>query len=55
MKRAVAVLVVVFLGWALVESPDTLAELVADGASTGWDGLTPFFAGVMEFLGNLTS
>ncbi len=55
MKRVVTVLVVVFLVWALVDSPDTLAELAKDGGSGAWDGLTTVFASVMEFLTNLTS
>ena len=55
MKRLVPVLLAVFFVWALIESPDSLANLMTDGGSMAWDGLSTFFSSVMEFLTSFTS
>lgn len=55
MKRLVPVLLVVFLLWAVVERPDTLATLVTDGGGRAWDGLTTVFSSVMEFLSSIAT
>jgi hypothetical protein len=54
-KRLVIVLLVLFLGWALIEAPDSLAALMTDGGTKAWDGLTTLFSSVMEFLSSFTS
>ena len=54
-KKLVTVLLVLFLVWAIVERPDSLATLMTDGGGKAWDGLTTLFSSVMEFLSSFTS
>jgi hypothetical protein len=53
MKVLVGVLLVVFVGWWMVQSPDQLAEFTRDGAAWAWDMTETIFGGLSDFLGAL--
>ena len=46
-------LAVVFVGYWMVQSPDTLATFTRDGATFVWDMAETVFGSVIDFLGNL--
>jgi hypothetical protein len=53
MKPVVIGLVVLFLGFWMVQDPDTLAAFVKDSAAWLWDTTTMVFEALMEFAGSL--
>jgi len=46
-------LAVVFVGFWMVQSPDTLATFTRDGATWIWDTTQSVFEGLINFLGNV--
>jgi len=46
-------LVVVFVGYWMVQSPDTLATFTRDGATWIWDTTQTVFGSLISFLGNV--
>ena len=53
MKVLAIGLVVVFVGFWMVQSPDTLASFTRDGATWIWDTTQTVFQSLIDFLGNL--
>jgi hypothetical protein len=53
MKPVVIGLVVLFLGFWMVQDPDTLAAFIKDGATWLWDMTTMVFEAIMELAGSL--
>ena len=53
MKTLVIVILVVFLGFWMVQSPNQLATFAQDAAVWTWDMTTMVFAGVIDFLSAL--
>ena len=53
MKPVVIGAVVLFLGFWMVQAPDSLASFTKDGSVWLWDTTTMIFESLMEFLDNL--
>ncbi len=53
MKTLVIVILVVFLGFWMVQSPNQLATFAQDSAAWTWDMTTTIFGGVIDFLSAL--
>jgi hypothetical protein len=53
MKPLVIVILVVFLGFWMVQSPSQLASFAQDAAAWTWDMTTVIFSGVIDFLSAL--
>jgi hypothetical protein len=53
MKPLVIGLVVLFLGFWMVQEPDSLAAFVKDGSAWLWDITTTVFEALMDFTGSL--
>jgi hypothetical protein len=53
MKTLVIVILVVFLGFWMVQAPGQLASFAQDAATWTWDMTTMLFGGVIDFLSAL--
>jgi hypothetical protein len=53
MKVAVAALVVLFVGYWMVQSPQQLADVTRDSATWLWDGTQMIMSSVIDFVGAL--
>jgi hypothetical protein len=53
MKIVVIGIVVLFLGFWMVQAPDSLAAFTKEGGVWLWDTTTMIFESLMEFLGSL--
>lgn len=53
MKVVVPALLVLFLGYWMVEAPGSLAQFAQDGGAWVWDMTTMVFSAVIDFLGAL--
>ena len=53
MKTLVIVILVVFLGFWMVQSPNQLATFAQGAAAWTWDTTTMIFSGVIDFLNAL--
>jgi hypothetical protein len=53
MKPVAIGLVVLFLGFWMVQEPDSLAAFVKDGSAWLWDTTTLVFEALMEFVSGL--
>ena len=52
-KKVVLALVVLFLGFYLINDPRGLAELAGEGGGKGWDLTTQLFEATIRFLNEL--
>ena len=52
-KKVVIGLIVLFLGFWLVQAPNSLADFAQDGAAWVWSMTTRVFSSVIDFLGAL--
>ncbi len=52
-KKAVVVLLVVFLGFWMFNDPNGLAQVARDGASEGWSLTQQLFRAIIDFMGAL--
>lgn len=50
MNKVVVVLLVLFVGWALVQFPDRAATLTREGIAAAWGFLTLVFGATIDFL-----
>ena len=55
LKKGVGLLVILFLGFWLVQDPNGLANSVQEAASTIWDVLSTLFTSLREFFQSITS
>jgi hypothetical protein len=55
MKSLVIVLLVLFVGFWMVQSPDELADFAGGGADWVWSMTETVFSGLIDFLGALFS
>jgi len=53
MKTLVIVILVVFVGFWMVQAPNQLADFASDAATWTWDTATMLFDGVIDFLSAL--
>lgn len=53
-KKALIVLVVVFLGFWMFTDPDGLAVAAKSGADQGWTIAQQLFTAIIDFVGALT-
>ncbi len=53
MKPLVIVLLVLFVGFWMVQAPDQLADFAGDGATWVWSMAETVFSGLIDFLGAL--
>ena len=53
-KKALLVLVVVFLGFWLFTDPDGLARASSDGAGQAWNLAEQMFTALIDFFGELS-
>lgn len=53
MKPLVVVLVVLFLGFWMVQAPGQMADFLGDGATWAWSMTETVFSGLIDFLGAL--
>ncbi len=53
MKLVVAIVAVVFIGFWMVQSPDSLAAFTKDAAVWLWDMTSMVFESLMKFLNGL--
>lgn len=53
MKALILGVGVLFVGFWMVEAPDTLAAFTKEGASWTWETTSMVFGSVLEFLDNL--
>jgi hypothetical protein len=53
MKVAVAALVVLFVGFWMVQAPQQLADVTRDTATWLWDGTQTVMTAVIDFVGAL--
>ena len=53
MKTLIIVVIVVFVGFWMVQSPNQLADFAQDAAAWTWDMTTMVFGGVIDFLSAL--
>lgn len=55
MKPLVTVLLVLFLGFWMVQAPDQLADVLGDGAAGLWSMTETVFSGLIDFFGALVT
>lgn len=55
LKKGLAVVFVLFVGWMLFTDPTRLADLAKGGGSALWDALGSLFEAVARFLDEVTS
>lgn len=55
MKTLVIAVLVLFVGFWMVEAPNQLAEFASDGAAWLWQMTTTVFSSLIDFLGSLFS
>ena len=55
MKLVVIGVLVLFIGFWLVQAPDSLANFAEEAASWTWDMLTMVFGAIIDFLSALFS
>lgn len=53
MKVVLIGLAVVFVGYWMVQSPDSLAEFTREGVTWIWDTAQTIFASLIDFLGSV--
>lgn len=53
MNKVVVILLVLFVGWALVQFPDRAATLTQEGLAAAWNFLTMVFRATIDFLSAL--
>ncbi len=53
LKKVLLVLLVVFLGYWLVQAPNSFANVMQDGASWVWDVTSRIFSSVIDVLDSL--
>ena len=51
LKKGVALIVVLFLGWYLIQDPSGLGSLAQELGTGLWELLVNLFEGVVSFLG----
>jgi hypothetical protein len=49
-KVVIALVLVVFLGFWMVQAPASLAEFAQEGGAWVWDTTTMIFSGIIDFL-----
>ena len=54
MKALILGVVVLFVGFWMVQAPDSLADFTKDGAGWLWDTTSMVFSSALEFLDSLT-
>lgn len=55
MKALILGVVVLFVGFWLVQAPDSLADFTKESAGWLWDTTSMVFSSALEFLDNLTA
>ena len=55
LKKGMAVLVVVFIGFYMVTDPNGLAQTTKDGAGALWTALSSLFGALIDFIDSLKS
>jgi hypothetical protein len=55
LKKGAGVLVLLFIGFWLVQDPNGLANSAQEAASTVWDVLSTLFNSLREFFQSITS
>ncbi|RNM11521.1 hypothetical protein [Nocardioides pocheonensis] len=55
LKKGMAVLVVVFIGFYMFTDPSGLAQTTKDGAGALWQALTTLFAALIDFINSFKS
>jgi hypothetical protein len=55
LKKGVGLLVILFLGFWLVQDPNGLATNLQNAGSTVWDVLSTLFSSLREFFSSLIS
>ena len=55
LKKGMAVLVVVFIGFYMFTDPNGLAQTTKDGAGALWEALTTLFGALIDFINSLKS
>ena len=55
LKKGVGLLVILFLGFWLVQDPNGLANSAQNAGSTIWDVLSTLFTSLREFFQSITS
>jgi hypothetical protein len=53
MKKVVIGVAVLFVGFWMVQSPDSLAEFTREGAALAWEATSAFFTSLIDFLGSV--
>ena len=53
MKVVVAIVVVLFVGYWMVQAPQQLADVTQDSVSWLWDGTQTVMSSVIDFVGAL--
>ena len=51
--KVVVFLLVLFVGFWMVQAPDSLAQFAEQGSAWGWDMTTMVFTGIIDFLSAL--
>lgn len=54
MKPLILGVLVLFVGFWLVQAPDSLADFTKEGASWTWETTSMVFSSVLQFLDSLT-
>ena len=55
LKKGAGLLVLLFIGFWLVQDPNGLANSAQEAASTVWDVLSTLFSSLREFFQSITS
>jgi hypothetical protein len=55
LKKGMAVLVVVFIGFYMFTDPHGLAQTTKDGAGALWQALTTLFGALIDFINSFKS
>jgi len=55
LKKVLPLLLIVFIGYYMVNDPNGLAQNAKDGGAALWDGLTNLFGAVIDFINAATS
>ena len=55
LKKGVGLLVILFLGFWLVQDPNGMANSVQQAGSTVWDVVSTLFTSLREFFQSITS
>jgi hypothetical protein len=55
LKKGMAVLVVVFIGFYMFTDPNGLAQTTKDGAGALWEALTTLFGALIDFINSFKS